>query len=155
VFATTSASRSASLAQIAHSCCGFATLLDDVCQLMCQQSPSRGSSRRVLRSVEYNVSPHCIGQCIHGACRLCCSHVGVHANVAEIVTKARLHEFARVWIQWLAASVYDFMYDRWNGRIMSHSGAGIADCLLQLFFPAVLAFTRRPLRPPAGAFALQ
>src|SRR5205814_2389272 len=70
-------------AQIAHSCCGFATLLDDVCQLMCQQSPSRGSSRCVLRSVEYNVSPHCIGQCIHGACRLCCSHVGVHANVAE------------------------------------------------------------------------
>ena len=142
-------------AQIAHSWCGFTTLLDDVCQLMRQQSLSGSSFRRVLRSVEYNVAPYRVGECIHGPCRLCRPHVRVHANVAEIVTKARLHEFARVWIQWLAARAYDFMHDRRNGRIISHFRCGIADFSLQPFLPTFLAFACQSWRSTAGAFALQ
>jgi hypothetical protein len=76
-------------------------LLDDVSELVREQSPPARRAGPILSACKDEVSPNCIRYRVNRPCRLCRFRIGVHAHVAEVMPEAWLHKRARGCIQWL------------------------------------------------------
>jgi len=90
------------------------TLLHDMNQLVREDTTSRTCSRSIVTLSEYNITPNCVRQRVHRACRLRRLRVSVHSHLAEVVAETRLEERAGRTIERLAGRAQHFMYNRRN-----------------------------------------
>jgi hypothetical protein len=95
---------------------GSRTLLDRVCQLMCEQMQPSPLARLILTASEDNVRTNCVSRSIDGAHRLCGLRTCVDSDPTEIVTEARLHHSACAVVQRLTGRSQHFMHDRRRKR---------------------------------------
>jgi hypothetical protein len=79
-----------------------AGLLNDMCQLVREQFLPGDAPRRKMSGLKHKLMTHGIGDSIHFACRRNGSFISVHTHPAEVVSKTRLKEGARLFVQGLA-----------------------------------------------------
>src|SRR5690348_9639824 len=87
---------------------------------------------QMLRCAQYNMMPDCICERVHCARRLRRLGIGVYADFAEVMAKARLKKGACLLIQRPAWRVQSFVYDVRRGS----RSAGTDGFPLQLLFLA-------------------
>jgi hypothetical protein len=91
-------------------------LLDDMCELVRDESLS-GIARGIEVSArEYDVAAHRVGvrmELMRGAR---CALVGMDPHATEVVREARFHRCAGVDVERTARSAQRVVHDRWDGR---------------------------------------
>ena len=109
--------------------------------------------RRILICAEDDIVAHCVSQRIHRTRRCCRVCIGVHANLAEVMAEARLHETACGGVERLAGRAQHLADDGRHSPSF-HMNAGMV-LPPQAFLAALLAFAGRSRDAAAGAFALE
>jgi hypothetical protein len=79
----------------------------------------------------------------------------MHFYLAEIMTKARLHEGTRGGIKRLARCMQDLMHDRWNRRNVPKSEFRVSSFALKPLLATFFALAGWAGSAAAGAFALE
>ena len=123
---------------------GTRILLDDVCQLVCEQPPTAVALRLVHAAAEDDVRADRVRVRVHGLRRVARLRVRVHAHVAEVVIEPRLHERpCRVGKRLAAARFHDVAHRR--ALLVAEQGAhsGIAGGALQREHAARIKLGRR------------
>ena len=100
-------------------------LLQHMCRLVREKSLTRACSRRILPSTKNDIAPRRISERVYRPRRLRSLGICMHAHLAEVMPKTRLHEFAGLGIERLARRAQHFAHSEGDfGRfILSRSAA--------------------------------
>jgi hypothetical protein len=129
-----------------------AALLHDVREFVREQFLSFAEVRCILSRAKHDMAPNGVPQCIDRPRRLRGLWVRVNADLAEVVSEARLEEGPRLRVQRLARRAQNIVDDRWS------DGGMRAFCCVALQGFLLLAFgalTGGPARSAASALPLQ
>jgi hypothetical protein len=132
-FATLPAAGTARI--VGHWRWGRPTLLDDVCQLVRQQSSPSVRVGGIVTSVEDDIASDRVGDRPNSSRRCGASLIGVYPNVTEPVPKSRFEEGSYVWSKWSSRRTQHIVNDGWRCVRSRHDGATLnTDPLILTFF---------------------
>src|SRR3954466_7797078 len=124
-------------------------LLDDMDELMSEESTAHCAFRRKPACAESDVRADGESQCVDGSRRFGRPRSRVNTYLPEIVDEARLHEFTDGSVEGLAGRAQNLVNNRRHTRRFR---AGSPSALQALFLPALLAFLSANVMRAARAF---